>query len=89
MDMFSSSGEARETPTLSGPLEIANLILLNHPYPSPYTLSVLNYLVNYPCKKPRRAIGFWDIEAPHFLDNRLTYGGEVVSLILCPATLYS
>jgi hypothetical protein len=30
----------------------------------------------------------WDVEVPKFLDNRLTYGGEVVSLTRRPAVLY-
>jgi hypothetical protein len=29
------------------------------------------------------------IKLPHFLDNRLTDGGEVVSLTCWPATLYT
>jgi hypothetical protein len=33
----------------------------------------------YPCSRPRRPVGLWDVEAPTFsLDNRLTEGGEVV-----------
>jgi hypothetical protein len=32
----------------------------------------------YPCNRPWRPIGFWDVVAPTFcLDNRLTNGGEV------------
>jgi hypothetical protein len=35
----------------------------------------------YPCNRPWEPIGMWDIEAPIFSqDNRLTDGGEVVSL---------
>jgi hypothetical protein len=35
----------------------------------------------YPCNRPWRPIGLCDFEAPTFsLDNRLTDGGEVVSL---------
>jgi hypothetical protein len=37
--------------------------------------------LNYPCNRPWRSVGLWDVEAPIFcLDNRLTDGGEVVSL---------
>jgi hypothetical protein len=39
----------------------------------------------YPCNRPRRPIGLWDVEAPTFsLDNRLTDGGKVVSLTRWP-----
>jgi hypothetical protein len=38
--------------------------------------------------RPWRPIGLWDIEAPHFLDNRLTDGGGVVSLMLWPHLHY-
>jgi hypothetical protein len=33
-------------------------------------------------------MGFRDVEAPTFLDNRLTDGGEVVSLTRRPTVLY-
>jgi hypothetical protein len=36
---------------------------------------------------PWRPIGLWDVEAPTFLDNRLTDGGEV-SLTRRQAVLY-
>jgi hypothetical protein len=40
---------------------------------------------NYPCNRPWRPIWLWDVEAPMFyLDNRLTGGGEVVSLMRRP-----
>jgi hypothetical protein len=40
---------------------------------------------SYPCNKPWRPIGLWDVEAPIFsLDNRLTDGDEVVSLTRRP-----
>jgi hypothetical protein len=36
---------------------------------------------SYPCNRPSRPIGLWDVEAPTFyLDNRFTDGGKVVSL---------
>jgi hypothetical protein len=36
---------------------------------------------SYPCNRPWRPIGLWDIVAPTFsLDNRLTDGTDVVSL---------
>jgi hypothetical protein len=41
-------------------------------------------MVNYPCNRPWRSIGLWDVEAPHFLDSRLIYGGQVVSLTRRP-----
>jgi hypothetical protein len=42
--------------------------------------------VSYPCTRLWRPIGMWDIEAPTFsLDNRLTDGGEVVSLTRRPS----
>jgi hypothetical protein len=35
---------------------------------------------SYPCNRPWRPIGLWDVEAPTFsLDNRLTDGGKVTS----------
>jgi hypothetical protein len=40
---------------------------------------------SYPCNRPWRPIGLWDVEAPAFsLDNRLTDGGKVVSLTRRP-----
>jgi hypothetical protein len=40
---------------------------------------------SYRCNMPWRPIGLWDVEAPTFsLDNRLTDGGEVVSLTRRP-----
>jgi hypothetical protein len=40
---------------------------------------------SYPCNRPWRPIGSWDVEAPTFsLDNRITDGGEVVSLMRQP-----
>jgi hypothetical protein len=40
---------------------------------------------SYSCKRKRRPIGLWDVEAHTFaLDNRLTIGGEVVSLTRRP-----
>jgi hypothetical protein len=40
---------------------------------------------SYPCNRPWRPMGVWDVEAPtFFLDNRLTDGGKVVSLKLLP-----
>jgi hypothetical protein len=36
---------------------------------------------SYPCNRPWRPIGLWDVEDPTFsLDNRHTDGDEVVSL---------
>jgi hypothetical protein len=35
---------------------------------------------SHPCNMPWRPIGLWDVEAPHFLDTRLTDGGKFVSL---------
>jgi hypothetical protein len=33
----------------------------------------------YPCNRPWKAIGLWDVEVPTFsLDNRLTDGGKVI-----------
>jgi hypothetical protein len=34
------------------------------------------------CNRPRRPVRFWDV--PHFLHNRLTDGGEVVSFMHRP-----
>jgi hypothetical protein len=40
-----------------------------------------SYSFSYPCNRPWRTIGLWGVEAPTFsLDNRLTDGGEFVSL---------
>jgi hypothetical protein len=40
---------------------------------------------SYPCNRPWRPIGLWDVEAATFsLDSRLTDGGEVVSLTRRP-----
>jgi hypothetical protein len=41
---------------------------------------------SYPCRRLWRPIGLWDDEAsaPKFLNNRLTDGGEDVSLTLRP-----
>jgi hypothetical protein len=40
---------------------------------------------NYTCNRPWRPLGLRDVEAPKFsLDNRLTDGGEVVSLTRQP-----
>jgi hypothetical protein len=40
----------------------------------------------YPCNRPWRPIGLWDVETPTFsLDNRLTDGGEIVSLTSRPS----
>jgi hypothetical protein len=39
----------------------------------------------YPCNRPWRPIGLWEIKAPHLLDNRLTDGGEVFSLTRLPS----
>jgi hypothetical protein len=40
---------------------------------------------SYPCNRPWRPIWLWDVEAPTLsLDNRLTDGGEVVSLTRRP-----
>jgi hypothetical protein len=42
-------------------------------------------LISYSCSRPWRPIGLWDIEAPTVsLDNRLTDGGKVVSLMCRP-----
>jgi hypothetical protein len=41
------------------------------------------YASRYTCSRQWRTIGLWDVKAPTFsLDNRLTDGGEVVSLTL-------
>jgi hypothetical protein len=41
--------------------------------------------VKYPCNRPWKHIGLWDVEAPTFsLDNLLTDGGMVVSLTRRP-----
>jgi hypothetical protein len=43
--------------------------------------SNLTTIKSYPCKRPWRAIGLWDVKAPTFsLDNWLTDDGKVVSL---------
>jgi hypothetical protein len=40
---------------------------------------------SYPCNRPWRPIGLWDVGAPTFsLDSRLTDGGKVVSLTRRP-----
>jgi hypothetical protein len=40
---------------------------------------------NYPCNRPWRSIGLWDVEAPiSSPDNRLTNGDKVVSLTRRP-----
>jgi hypothetical protein len=40
---------------------------------------------SYPCNRPWRPMGSWDVEASTFsLENRLTDGGEVVSLMRRP-----
>jgi hypothetical protein len=37
---------------------------------------------SYPCNRPWRPIVLWDVQAPTFsLDNRLTDGGKIVSLM--------
>jgi hypothetical protein len=59
---------------------------------SKYTLVLfLHYFTySYPCNRPCRPIGLWDVEASrHFLDSWLTDGGEVLSLTRRPAVLYS
>jgi hypothetical protein len=39
----------------------------------------------YPCKRTWRPIRLWDVDwLPHFLDNRLTDDGEIVSLTCWP-----
>jgi hypothetical protein len=41
---------------------------------------------SHPCNRPRRPIGFWDVEAPTFpVDSRLRDGGKVVSLTRRPS----
>jgi hypothetical protein len=36
--------------------------------------------ISYPCNRPWRPVGLWDVEVPTFcLDSRLTDGGKVVS----------
>jgi hypothetical protein len=40
---------------------------------------------SYPCNRPWKPMGLWDVEAPTFsLDNRLTDGGKFVSLTRRP-----
>jgi hypothetical protein len=42
--------------------------------------------LSYPCNRPRRPIELWDVEALTFsLDNRLTDGGNFVSLSRRPS----
>jgi hypothetical protein len=46
---------------------------------------ILSLKKSYPCKRPRRHIALWDVEAPTFsLDNRLTHGGKFISLTSRP-----
>jgi hypothetical protein len=35
----------------------------------------------YPCNRPWKPVGLWDVEAATFLDSRLIDGSEVVSLL--------
>jgi hypothetical protein len=39
---------------------------------------------SYPCNRPRRPMGVWDVSLPHFLDNRLINACKVVSLTRRP-----
>jgi hypothetical protein len=40
---------------------------------------------SYPCNRPWRPMGLWDVQAPTFsLDNQLTDGGKVVSITRLP-----
>jgi hypothetical protein len=49
------------------------------------TVIFINHKKSYPCNRPWRPIGLWDVEAPTFsLDNRLTHGDEVISLTRLP-----
>jgi hypothetical protein len=51
-------------------------------YATPWTLTSV---ASYPCNRPWRPIGLWEVEASTFsLDNRLTDGGKVVSLTRRP-----
>jgi hypothetical protein len=50
-----------------------------------FTIRVFKKRQNYPCNRPWRPTGLWDVEAPTFsLDNRFTDGGKVVSLTCRP-----
>jgi hypothetical protein len=59
-------------------------LFINHP-------TIRRYIVRVTGKskgRPWMPVGLWDIEAPTFLDNRLTDGGEIVSIRHRPAALY-
>jgi hypothetical protein len=45
-------------------------------------------MLSYSWNRPWRSIGLWDVETLTFLGNRLTDGGEVVSLTRRPVVLY-
>jgi hypothetical protein len=49
-----------------------------------FCLSTCKGRKNYPCNRPWRPTGCETTRLPHFLDNRLTDGGEVVSLTRRP-----
>jgi hypothetical protein len=53
-----------------------------------YLCTQISKRSSYPCNTPWKPIGLWDVEAPHFLDIRLTDGAEVVCLPRWPAALY-
>jgi hypothetical protein len=40
---------------------------------------------SYPSNRPRKAIGFWDVEVRTFSRHKLTGGGKVISFKLRPA----
>jgi hypothetical protein len=45
---------------------------------------MVNGKKNYPCNRLLEPLGLWDVVVPYFLDNRLTYGGQGVSLTSQP-----
>jgi hypothetical protein len=55
--------------------------LLNGSWP---TMSLPSKVKDYPCNKPWRPIGHWDVEVPPFLNNQLTGSDEFVNITRRP-----
>jgi hypothetical protein len=80
--ILSSCHRWRQEQTILPPSENIGNLLLDYTTSNPRRYTRKKY--SYPCNRPWRPIRLWDVEAPKFSNNRLTNGGEVVSLTRRP-----